>query len=71
MRFLVVYPTSPRRWIARILGTDENAKGTSKQFAVGKLLEQVGFTYGLNVMPYDEIWAWALRHPSTRCATPI
>lgn len=71
MKFLVVKQTSQRRFVAHVQGDQESlSKGTSLEFAVGRLIVNSGFKYGVNVMPESEIWAWAIRN-ATRCATPI
>lgn len=71
MKFLQVFQTSERRFIAIVLGTKYVSRGTSVEFAVGALMKAHGHKMGVNVMPEDEVWAWALRHPSTRCAVPL
>lgn len=71
MRNIVVQQTSQRRFVAKVLGTDALGKGTSLPFAIGQLVIEHGYKYGLNVVLGPDAWVKALRDPSTRCATPI
>ena len=69
MRFLVVHQMSARRFVAHVLGTQIQAKGTSEQFAVGQLVKEHGFRFGMNVMPESE--AYVRAHWMGFCAIPI
>ena len=71
MRNIVVDQTSQRRFVAKVLGTDVVGKGTSLPFAIGQLVIEHGYKYGLNVVLGSDAWVKALRDPTTRCAFPI
>ena len=71
MRLITISQTSERRFIAKFVGTGIEAKGTSEQFAVGRLLRDHGVDLGFSVLTEKELWDWALHHPDARCAVPI
>ena len=72
MKHLIVMQTSQPRFVAWVLGTDISAKGTSAEFAVGRLMREHGHKLGLNFAPTTEIWVWTQKMiDAGRCAKPI
>lgn len=72
MKHLIVMQTSQRRFVAWVLGTGISAKGTSVEFAVGRLMREHGHKFGLNVAPSTELWVWTQKMiDAGRCARPI